>query len=547
MSLVNHTLLDPTKYSIYVDGYSTTSGLTLQPSSTSGVLGFAAQTGTVSSFQLGKSTGEYNEIQFSSSQTIVSARIYLFVVPGGQPAPSYAFGSQPANPPSYPYLYEYVELTQPATGGRPTVDISTVDGFTFPVTLTLNDNLGQVGQSLRGLRANRPVIIEKYGIFMSTPGRNMYKPLILPGTPRAAGESGGLLNPYAYLVETSGINPLPKNVSSPLNTVFDAALNTLFSQSGWSLMGTDSNVYTATAGNYQYASQVNPATSQPVVLPGLQFTGGGNTFNIFNPTAGSTLVGTNGQEILATTYADELNQIILANAPAAQTLKPGMYVVGTFFNQNNGQATNYITKVTIQAGKTILTLANALPFGVTNDQVGFSPLPYLSVLETTSGGMVFGGDGFFADAVQQGWSGNPETTLANLENQIDEALNRGVAAVPSTKITPGPLTPPSTGYATRYWGTQTNWYPAGQPQNLFSLFMHTATIGGHPIFVRPSNPSVNSRGELMGSAYGFSFDENPGPVPPAPAGQPEVPSKFDPVPAGTTTITITLDHWFSIA
>jgi hypothetical protein len=47
----------------------------------------------------------------------------------------------------------------------------------------------------------------------------------------------------------------------------------------------------------------------------------------------------------------------------------------------------------------------------------------------------------------------------------------------------------------------------------------------------------------MGQAYGFAYDENAGPVPPAPQGQPEVPSKFDPLPSGANVLTITLGAW----
>lgn len=543
LPLVNNTGLSPAQFSIYVDGFSTKSGLTLQPSSTAGTLTFAQAGLKVASYQLGTGAGQFRSIQFDASQTNLGARIYFFVVPSGQPAPSFDFGKQPANPPNTPYLYEYVELTQPSGGGLPTIDVSTVDGFNFPVTLTLNNGLGQVGQPTTGLSGLRSVVMALYQTFMSAPGRTIYLPLELPASAGAAGQSGGLLNPYSYLSATTGINSLPTNVASPLNTVFNGALNTLFSRSGWSLMGTDSSIYTAKAGSYPYATRTNPVTGQPVTLPGLQFTGGGNTFSIFNPLYANVFVGANGRAITATSVPGAPRVVVLNNAPAANVLHPGMFVFGTFFNQLNGLATNYITKVSRVNGKTVVFLANALT-PVVNDQVAFSQLPDLSILKTTAGRMVFGGAGFFADAAQQGWSGVQKTTLANLENQIDSALNRGVAVAPGTKTMPPPLTPSSNGYTSFYWGVESNWYPPGQPQNLFSLFLHTATFNQQPVFLRPAHPAATKGGAVMGSAYGFSFDENPGPVPPVPNGQPEVPSKFDPVPAGTTAITITLDPWF---
>ncbi len=197
---------------------------------------------------------------------------------------------------------------------------------------------------------------------------------------------------------------------------------------------------------------------------------------------------------------------------------------------------------TTSGGQTVITLNQPLAGPVTNDRVVFSQVPYLAIMQNTSGEMVFGNTGFFADTLEQGYPNNsPQaTTLGNIENQIVSAFNRGVAVVPGPA---GPLSPSSNGFATQYWGTETNWYPIGQTGNLFSWFLHTATIKTDPIFLRPPNPARDHNGNLMGMAYGFAFDENPGPVPPAPPNQPEVPSKFDPVPAGTTEITITLDSW----
>jgi hypothetical protein len=543
MPLVNHTGLDADKYSIYVDGFSTASGLTLQPSSTPGVLSFASQTGTVSSYKIGHAAGDSHQVLFDSPQYINGARIYFFVVPKGQTPPSFPFGNpQPPNPPGYKFLYSYVELTNPNTGGPPIVDLSTVDGFSFPATLKLNKNLGEVGQPLAGANVNREAILKEYSAFMKAAagdGGGNYTALELPKGPAAAGQSEGLLNPFFNLQEPVAGGSLPKNVASPLNGVFDGSLNTLFAASGWSLMGTDGNVYTATAGSYQYATQTNPYTGSPVMLPGIQLHGGANTFHVFSPVGVNVYVGTNGQPITATSVSGQLNQITLSNAPAAGALQKGMYVFGTGFDQSNGSASSYITDISTSGSQTTVTLNAPLAGPITNFQVAFSQLPFMSILELTTGEMVFGNTGFFADVPLQGIDPNsePGQTLGNLENQIVSAFNRGVAVAGLSANPAGDLT--------QYWGTETNWYPAGQPENLFSWFLHTAVIKNDPIFLRPPNAVKDNRGALMGTAYGFGYDENPGPVPPAPQNQPEVPSKFDPVPGGTTTITITLDPWFA--
>jgi hypothetical protein len=75
--------------------------------------------------------------------------------------------------------------------------------------------------------------------------------------------------------------------------------------------------------------------------------------------------------------------------------------------------------------------------------------------------------------------------------------------------------------------------------------MHVGQINGTPIFFQPADAAAwpNARGQTMGAAYGFAFDEKGGPVPPAPVNQPEVPSKFDQnVPVGAT-IQITFGPW----
>lgn len=562
LPLVNNTGLDMSKHPIYVGGFSTASGLTLQPGSTAGelIFGAAGNTGlVVDSYPVGQGPGQYSSIVLDSSQPVDSGRIYLYVMGTNQAGPTFPFGQQPSA--STQYMYEYVELTEPA-GGLPTINVSTVDAFNFPLTLTPHDSggnyLGQVGQPLQGAAANRSSIARAYTAFMTVPGREAYKALKVDASQQ-------LLNPYTYLSQTLGSNPLPSKATDPLNSVFDASLRTLFSSSGWSVTGSDGHVYTAKSGRYQYGSLRSPVFPWwPVKLQGLEFKGNGDKLHVFNPVGVNVSLGADGQAITATTTVQsipaflrgrlrgglrggnsgQLNKITLSHAPAPGTLESGMYVFGAGFDQKDGKATNYVTGISRdRSGNTVVTLKNALAGPVVNDQVVFSPIPDLSIMTATSGAMTFGASGFFADAANQGETGDAATVLLNIENQMNAALNRGVAVVPSVQGMPGPLTPSQTGYASQYWGTESNWYPAGQTQNLFSLFLHTATLDNSAIFVRPANPASTKTGAPMGMAYGFSYDENPGPVPPAPANQAQVPSKFDPVPAATTSITITMGPW----
>ena len=138
---------------------------------------------------------------------------------------------QPTNPPNSNYPpFDIVEIT--VTPGRLptalTIDVQTVDGFIFPLTLTLNNQLGQVGNTLptngQGAVVNRQDIFTAYTTFMNDPAPGgagaMYLPLVF-GAGSIAGQAGGIVNPGLYIA--SGMNR-----GSPLNTVWNNTLNTLF-------------------------------------------------------------------------------------------------------------------------------------------------------------------------------------------------------------------------------------------------------------------------------------------------------------------------------
>jgi hypothetical protein len=131
---------------------------------------------------------------------------------------------------------------------------------------------------------------------------------------------------------------------------------------------------------------------------------------------------------------------------------------------------------------------------------------------------------------------------------ISAAMNRGVALVNCTGL-----------QTWQCWQNETYWYPTAVSatfpditQNLFSYWMHTATIKGTPMFIRPpgavnSASTVPGGGKTMGMAYGFSNDENPTPPATSPP-QPEVPSKFDQTVAyGVAGNTITFGPWVTSA
>ena len=119
------------------------------------------------------------------------------------------------------------------------------------------------------------------------------------------------------------------------------------------------------------------------------------------------------------------------------------------------------------------------------------PAPkWLTSSSETSGQMVFGNDGVFTDYGTQLLPGSTSATydagtatiLANLENQIVSALNRGIA----TKYND-----------TADWQAVGNFYPSGQVYNQYAQFLHQEQIGGTPIMIG-------------GNAYAFGYDDQGG-------------------------------------
>lgn len=524
IALENQTGLDSGQYTIYALGYSVASWQMLLNDGTFGPI--PSGSGTIESYPVG--SGLLSQISIDESTSLTGARVYFFVAGAGQPAPTMSYNNgaviQIDNPPNANYPpYSFIEITQnPSYSSTPVIDVQTVDGFIFPLTISLNGGQ-QVGQPSPAGAINRVSIFKAYKNFMNAQGDagQPYKKL------QFTNAGGGLLNPYFYLTETDSNNQF-LNLTSPLNTVFDNALKKLFSNGHLSLQGVvggsiPADVYTVVSTG----PQSYPGSD--FTIPALQFKGQtyGNTFNVFNPAGMTvTLNPKNGKPITGTINGTSLT---FDKPVAKKALAPGMFVQGV--------GTNTTTKI-----QSLVTQKNGIGGVVLNQDLGvpglqhtqyvFSKVPGLFY---SSGAMVFGNEGVFADGAAQFPSDSASSTvLENLENQIVTALNRGVATLGPASGNPG--------YTSAYWFTETNWYPAGKPQNLFSLFMHTGKIAKVGIFTQPSPAAKNARGQLMGQAYGFAFDESPAVVSGL-STQPPVPSKFDPAPAGTTAITVTLGPW----
>lgn len=547
--LQDQTNLRSGDYTIYVVGFSAASKkmLSVTSGTTAAFVSVPTQpgSGTLPAYKLGT---EITEIDvdvdpgsWTSAKEINGARIYFFVDDHNdfnhRPEMKYSNAGAsvvgvPNPPTSEVPPYTFSEFTIKDLNYGAVIDVQTVDGFAVPLTVTLNDGAA-VGQPLSLPGFSRYSILAAYLPFMGN----------LPEWSSASffdlsysDCGGGLLNPGLYLAKKDKQNNF-LNLESGLNAYFDEELKALFSNKSLSIQGVGKgniqpDIYTVVAAVPQQLPTPSPFTHQA-----LQFKGKtqGNVFNVFSPLG-----------LCALTFKDvegvhpirgQLNGTTLTfdrPLPKDTNIQQGMYVQGAGVDPNSTTvasiargAQGAIIGVTINSGTGIPAPS----------QYGFSKVP---VMFMTSGSMVFGNAGLFA--YSDGYAGDESAIVLNLQNQLVCALNRGVANL---------LTDGTDGWSSKLWGTEAKWYPEHVRQNLFSMFMHTVQVpygpnSGNlftPIFIEPTNAQVCARGTTMGQAYGFAYDENPGPVPPAPDGQPPVPSKFDPVPAGTNAMTITLGAW----
>lgn len=536
VSLNNSTGL-ASKYKVYVLGFSTSSQkeLVVNSKKEASFAAISSKTGYIKSYELGK---EITSISLSNANPIIGARIYFFIVDttkkykdnskltgNGNLGFSYTQKGksviQVDNPPQTAFpQYSYVEATFKKNQGL-YFDVSTVDGFYFPISILAQNSKGKeldrVGQS-KGITAAD--VTNAYKPFMKQlKADKEYNNLSYV----LNSDLTALLNPGLYL----------ENNTSTLETVFDDALKTLFTDKSLKM-----NIWQNGNNSYQKNYTVTPVVK---TFPGtsnshqaLEFTSANaTTLHVFNPVGFSVVsyldtISNTRKPILGSIS----NNILTFKTPLPDTtgLEKGMYV------SNGGGATDGVTQITaitkVNKMITSVTLNSSTDYP-SSFQYKFSKAPknyYYS-----SGQMTFAGIGLFADGALRYTDSNLQVIVKGLENQISTALNRGVATVKYQNNT-------GNGHTTKNWGLETNWYPAGQPQNLFSYFMHTATSGGKTIFSLPKKSVKSARGDLMAKAYGFAYDENP--IGNSINTQPQVPSEFPgSFPKGTTKFEIILGSW----
>jgi len=145
---------------------------------------------------------------------------------------------------------------------------------------------------------------------------------------------------------------------------------------------------------------------------------------------------------------------------------------------------------------------------------------------------------------QQDFTVPPPPDFGQLQDQIWEALSRGVALDGAFNAPPGTSLPAS-GFSTTAWNDHEKWYTVHtspyfpgitNSYNTYAKFLHYSTIKGKDSRTCGCAPIF-----IGNAAYGFPLDENPD----GPYTGPQVPSKTMQPVGPNDTLTITLGPWAS--
>ncbi|VTS06964.1 beta-1,3-glucanase family protein [Tuwongella immobilis] len=382
--------------------------------------------------------------------------------------------------------YDFVEFTERDSDGTLFINTTQIDQVGFPLEVTSTPVDPNVPNGV-GIQVSRQDLFNDFTNYINSMGA--VDPAALGFldciSPTVVG-AGNIGNPTTFrilspkdLVQIARTteNP-PQAFTSSLTTYFDDAIKALFrSPPGGSL--------TLNVGN-PYPS-LNPNDPQTYVFNGTASTEtiGAQTYNVLrfvgDANAGSL------KDVAFTVYEPIFNIVrnitgsidqgstTLTVADASQ-LSVGMFVFGPgIIGDNQILAIN---------GNT-LTLQGASANPITNGAYTFSNAPsFVANKLESSGQMVFACDGVFADNVARFGAPNdaaPDTNslysqiLANLENQLVSALNRGVSDLNPSQ-----------------WQDPTNYYRPGSKSNFYSGFLHQGGVS------------------IGNQAYGFPYDDQAG-------------------------------------
>jgi hypothetical protein len=431
-----------------------------------------------------------------------------------QPSPAWVVGQ------TFP-AYSFLEPSSSLTNA--TIDVSQADMFAIPVDIqapVMPGNPAEIGNPWGSAAfpnpnsvVNHASIKDSYTSFVqnllapvdctatSKPVVCGYQDLLIDVTTGGPGsvDQYMIMNPGGYL----GMNTATTQ-ASPLNNAFDNVINTLWSSSGPTLA-------------------LDTGSPQ-----------GGNPYNVPQDVLTSSYVEVTTLTGWPTMHALKFTGTSLSNNFIAYIFSPADYAAGCV--PGGGIPAAYCSNP-YSAGVQVFAGMGALGTAVLNGNNLYDLLLAANLLSLPAA-TNYGAVGY-------------NSIVARLDLLISGAMNRGVTLV---NCGSNPIW--------KCWQDETYWYPTQASatlfpditQNLFSQWLHTATIGGIPMFVQPPNAvksagATPGTGSLMGMAYGFSNDENPTPQVYPLNPQPEVPSKMDQtiVFGSSGTYQVTLSPWVGAA
>ncbi len=548
-SLKDETGLAKGTYQIYVTGYSTAGPYVLQPDGSWGAPAAVPASGTAT-LPCYRFPQDITQVQISGAQYTISARVYYFIVtdtarfPGCTPSSgTTGLFNQQGVTDAFTYTNAAtLDLTTPnvaavtarsfpawtfseigASTFTGTIDLSQVDFVAFPM-----NTVSTVSASAVGAPANPATIGNPLGASVNPANvvnhlsiRDSYAKFIHGLADAAAGAgacasaspppvcayleleqgltSGGSPQVPQYVIQNPG-GYLSQNTSatqaSKLNAWFDSVIAALWA--------TNASPLTLDSGG------------EIAGVPQDRFTGAIVTLNF----PGSTY------PVPAMKFTGNATGYVL------YVFSPAGYQAGC----DGGQIPSKYCSVPASSGYQVFAGAGTLNTPLADDYDQLVAANALPAATTQYGGAAYG------------------QVVARFGLLISGAMNRGVALAKCTRT-----------YTWQCWQDETYWYPThvsstypDLTQNLFSRWIHTARIGGTPMFVQPPSAVRSAKdapgaGPLMGMAYGFAVDENPTPAVPVPPAastpQPEVPSKMDStvVFGGAGPYTITFGPWVTPA
>lgn len=534
--LQDKTNLKAGTYQIYVTGFSTGGPYALQSDGSWGTPAPPNPAGSTTTLPCYRFPQDITQVQINGNQTAISARVYYFIVtdtvrfPSCNPTTGTGLFNQQGITTAFTYTLPSLNLSTPTPAGvtamsfpawsfseigtsttSGTIDLSQVDFLAFPMNTVASVTSGPsvIGNPVGAANnpndaVNNASIRDSYSAFINAlaESKNANKSCSMDPTPVECAyldllqsiKSPGSSVPE-YIIQNPG-GFLGQNTASTqasrLNTIFDNLIGELWTTSSPPTIKLD------TGGAFGSFPQ-DLFTSSIVTIP----------------------------------YPGSVPAYPVRAMKFTGTAASGNYVAYVFSPQdfqagcNSGSIDSGYCSVPASTGYQVFAGAGALgpPLADTYDKLSTAGL--LSPNAGTYGGVVY------------------SQVVTRLGFLISGAVNRGVALVPCTGLN-----------TWQCWQNETYWYPTSTSatfpditQNLFSEWMHTAMIGGTPMFVRPpgavkSASSTPGGGKLMGMAYGFSNDENPTPPATNPP-QPDVPSKLDQTVAlgGSGPYTITFGPW----